>query len=196
MILIVSKLNLNKKLLSVGGIVLLITLLSFITPGIKDRFAELYNSFNTTPANVSYDSTNIRRAIFDCSISISKENLFLGIGFDNLQTKLNECYKSNYDSNFYKSENYMTHNYYSYILLSSGLLGLFFYLFYITIIIRFAFKANDLLFFIFLSTVLIICLVEDYLYRQHGLLYFNVLLMAFVQYFKTIPHKSISAISH
>jgi hypothetical protein len=190
MLLFMSDLKKRERLLFFSLIILTISTLAVLTPGIKDRFVELYNSYNKPPVNVSYDSTNIRKAIFDCSVKISKDNLLLGVGFEKLQTKLNECYKSSYDSSFYKSQNYLTHNYYSYILLSSGLLGLFFYILYLINIIGIAFKTRFFLFYIFLFSTLMVCFIEDYLYRHFGVLYFNLLLICFIQYAKTTSQNS------
>jgi hypothetical protein len=165
--------------------------LIYFTPGIQERFSELYNSFNVKPKDVSYDSTNARKAIFDCSVSLSKENLLSGVGFENLQSQLNSCYESNYNSDFYKQHNYMTHNYYLYILCSSGVFGLLIYLIYLFNIVKIAIRKKDFLFNLFMLNVLIVCLIEDYLFRHYGLLYFNLLLMCFIQYSKSIPLESL-----
>lgn len=160
----------------------LTTILIIGTPGLRLRFEEIYNSFGSKPKNLEYNSTSVRKAIFDCSIAIYKEDPLTGVGFENLQDKLNECYKSNYDSNFYTENNYMTHNYYLYILISSGIFGFIFYLFYLFNIVRICLKSKLLLFSIFLFNALIICFTEDYFYRQFGSLYFNVMLMLFIRF--------------
>lgn len=154
----------------------------FFTPGIKDRFVEIYESFSVKPKDIAYDSTNVRKAIFDSSIKIAEEKWMLGVGFENLQNKLNLTYKENYDSSFYAHHNYMTHNYYFYVFLSSGIIGLFSYFFYIINIIKICLKTDMFLFKIFLLNALIICLIEDYFYRQFGALYFNLLLMCFIRF--------------
>ena len=160
----------------------MITVLALLTPGIKHRFFELVQSFNVKPKDVSYDSTNIRIAIFDCSVDISKDNFWFGVGFENLQAELNACYRTNYDSSFYDNHNYMTHNYFFYILLSSGIFGLLLFLIYLINIIRTTLKSNNFLFKIFLVNVIIIWFIEDFLYRHYGILYFNLLLMCFIRY--------------
>ncbi|WP_348812041.1 O-antigen ligase family protein [Flavobacterium maritimum] len=192
MLLSIGKIEIKKKLFFLGTLILFAASLSLLTPGIKDRFVELYQSYNKPPVNVNYDSTNIRKAIFDCSIGISKENLLYGVGFENLQTKLNECYGKNYESSFYESHNYLTHNYYFYILVSSGVIGLFFFVIYLLLIIKTCLKTNLFLFYVFLFDAMIVCFIEDYLYRQYGVLYFNLLLICFIQYYKNIPPKVLS----
>jgi O-antigen ligase len=188
MVFLRSNLKIKQTLLLSAGILILVASIGVFTPGIKDRFVELFRSFNVKPKDVSYDSTNIRRAIFDCSVAISKENFLFGIGFENLQNELNACYKENYDSSFYDNHNYMTHNYFFYILLSSGIFGLILFLFYLANIIRIAFKANLFLFYVFLFNVIIIWFIEDYLYRQYGILYFNLMLLCFIRWSQNISN--------
>jgi O-antigen ligase len=192
MLLFRGKLKTKQRIALTAISIGLITLLSLLTPGIKTRFIELYNSYNRPPVDVSYDSTNIRKAILDCSISISKENFLYGVGFENLQTKLNECYGENYDSSFYKSQNYLTHNYYFYILVSSGIIGFLLFMGYLIIVVRTCLKTNLFLFNIFLFSTLIVCLIEDYLYRHYGVLYFNLLLICFIQYHKNYNSKKLT----
>lgn len=186
MVFIRSIYKLKTKLLFAFSLIGLILTFSFFTPGIKDRFLEAYESYNLRPKDDAYDSTNVRKAIFDSSIIIAKENWVLGIGFENLQNKLNTVYKETYKSSFYANHNYMTHNYYFYIFLSSGIFGLFFYLFYIANIIKICLKSNVFLFKVIVLNALIICFIEDYFYRQYGVLYFNLMLMCFIKYSENI----------
>ena len=157
------------------------------TPGIKLRFAELIYSFNVKPENVSFDSTNIRKAIFDSSLSIFKENWLHGVGFDELQNKLNNHYKLHYNSYFYVNNNYMTHNYYFYILLSTGVFGFLVYMFYLGYVIKICWQSNRFLLRIFIANALLICFVEDYFFRQYGIFYFNLILMTFIKNIESKP---------
>lgn len=184
MVFLRSKMKSGQKIGLSAAIIAFVVALSISTPGIKHRFVELFHSYDIKPENIAYDSTNIRRAIFDCSVSISKDNFLYGVGFENLQNDLNDCYKSNYDSSFYEGQNYMTHNYYFYILLSSGILGLILFLIYLINILKLCLRSNIFLFKIFIFNVLTICLIEDYLYRHYGILYFNLMLICFIQYSK------------
>lgn len=193
MLLFRTSLNLKQKIIITSLSLTFITLLIAYTPGIKNRFLETYNSFNSKPQGLAYDSTNIRKAIFDCSVSIADGNLPFGVGFEHLQERLNECYKANYDSSFYLNHEYMTHNYYFYILLSSGLIGLFFYLIYLANIIKISYNSKSFLLRLLVLSVLIMCFIEDYFYRHFGLLYFNLILMLYIRFIDTTEHKSIEA---
>lgn len=185
MLLFRAGVSVKNKIVSSLFFLVTIIILIVSVPGIKLRFIEMFKSYNKPPSGVAYDSTNIRVSIYNCCWNIAKENYLVGVGFENLQNSLNECYKSNYDSSFYESHNYMTHNYYFYLLLSTGVFGLFLYLLYLANIIRICFKSNIFIFKIFLLNVLIICFFEDYLYRHYGVLFFNLMLMCFIQYSKT-----------
>ncbi len=177
-----SSLNLKYRIVLGFSLITLVVFLVIYVPGISIRFSETIKSFNIKPKDLAYNSTNIRKAILDCDLKIAKENWVKGIGYENLQNSLNDCYKSNYKSSFYLDHNYMTHNYYLYTLISSGILGFIIYLIYIFNLIKISLKKKSFLLNVLLINTLIICVVEDYFFRQHGSLYFNVLLMIFIRY--------------
>lgn len=147
-------------------------------PGVEKRFVELVESYSSKPQGKSYDSTNIRRAIFECSVDVAKPNLLFGVGFAQLQTELLDCYKSKYDSDFYKNPK-LTHNYFFYILLSSGLLGLCIYLIWVFKITNFIYKYNQLLCSIIMLNIFILNFTEDFFYRQNGVFFFNLLFFTY-----------------
>lgn len=182
MLLFRSLLNFKQKIIGILMSVICVFLFILFVPGLKNRFVETYQGFNSKPEALAFNSTNIRKAIFDCSIEISKENLTHGVGFENLQANLNNCYKANYDSSFYQKTSYMTHNYYFYILLSTGMIGFLVYLFYLINIINISLKSNNFLFKVMLFNALTICFIEDYFYRQFGLLYFSIMVMVFLRH--------------
>jgi O-antigen ligase len=179
-----SQYSLRKKIILTFFLSISVALLIALTPGIKSRFVEIINSANKPPQGVAYDSTNIRKAIFDCSISLLKTDYVHGVGFGNLQERLNTCYEENYNSDFYRKNQYMTHNYYFYILISSGIFGFLFFVFYAFQIIKIGFQLRYFIFTIFLVNIFFVCLIEDFIYRHYGVLYFNLLLMCFIQYSK------------
>jgi O-antigen ligase len=183
--MVINNLHIKKSITSyfgLLGILISLTILFIYTPGIKNRFTEVYTDFNKKPEGMYFNSTNVRKAIFECDISLIKDNWIKGVGFENLQNQLNSSYKSRYNSSFYELITYMTHNYYFYILISSGIVGFIFYLFYLFYLIKICLKSNLFLFKVFLFNALIICFVEDYFYRQHGALYFNLVLLCFIKH--------------
>lgn len=148
-------------------------------PGIKNRFIEIVDSYNNPPKGMAYDSTNIRVAIFNCNKIIAAENFLTGVGFNNLKDELLNCFYSNYDSEFYKNKKYMTHNYYAYIFLSSGIFGLLLFLFYVYKIIVMTIKINSFPLYVVITNVFLVCFIEDFFYRQFGLYYFSLIFYAF-----------------
>jgi len=178
-----SQFTFKKKIGLTALLTFTISLLIFITPGIKSRFTEVINSSNRPPQGLEFDSTNIRKAIFDCSVSLMKSDYLYGVGFANLQNKLNDCYASNYNSSFYKEKEYLTHNYFFYIFISSGILGFMFFLFYVFNIIQIALKINNFIFNIFLINILLMCCIEDFLFRHYGILFLNLILLSFIKAF-------------
>lgn len=185
-----SNYSFKNKIILTLGLILCIGLLAEFTPGIKSRFSEVFNSVNKPPRGADYDSTNVRQAIFDCSVSIIKTDYLYGVGFGNLQNTLNTCYENNYFSDFYKKNEYMTHNYYFYILISSGIFGFLFFMFYIFQIIKISFKIKNFVFNVFLFNLFLMCFVEDFIFRHYGVLYFNLILMSFIRYSKNVPLKN------
>ncbi len=189
-----SQFTFKKKMVLTAMLTMAISLLVFLTPGIKSRFMEVINSANRPPQGVEFDSTNIRKAIFDCSISILKTDYLYGVGFANLQNKLNDCYASNYDSSFYKETEYMTHNYFLYLFISSGIFGFACFLFYVMQVIKIALKINNFVFNIFLINIFLMCCIEDFLFRHYGIFFFQLILLCFIKAsdFKTLENKSIT----
>lgn len=153
----------------------------FSTRVVKERFYELITEINKPIVGDYYNSTNTRVAIYKCDFKLLKEVPFLGFG-NNLQTKLDECYKNNNDSNFYKINVFNTHNYYFYLLLYGG--WIFFILFVIYIILSYNFLKHTTLFVFVFSQFLIINLTENYLSRHYGVILFSYFSALFIFYRK------------
>lgn len=180
--IIIFKFQISKKYKIIAIILLFIGSIGMIkyVPGVKNRFVEIANSYNNPPKGMSYDSTNIRMAIFNCSKQIAQDNFITGVGFTNTKNVILDCFKSNYDSEFYKDKKYLTHNYFMYILISSGIFGLLFFLYYVFVVIQFTIKINSFLLNVVILNVLLVCLIEDFFYRQFGLFYFSLIFFSFL----------------
>ena len=111
---------------------------------------------------------------------IAANNYLLGVGFDKLEGLLNSCFKDNYGSNFYNEQHYLSHNYFLYILLSSGIFGLLIYLFYVYKIFIVSIRINSFLLSICLLNILILSFTEDFFLRQYGLFFFSLIFIAFI----------------
>lgn len=191
-ILLVIYFTLSKLTISLSKKIILLVLsaISFAIlisniPGVINRFSELILSFNSNPDGVAHDSTNIRVALYKCDFSLLKDNFISGIGFHEIKEEIHLCLASNYDATFYENHLFLTHNYFIYILLGSGVLGFSFFFYYVINLIKTAislksFGLNLLLFCVFIS-----CLSEDFLYRNFGSIFF---LVFFFLYFKNYKY--------
>lgn len=150
-------------------------------PGVHTRFTEIIDSFNTVPEGVAHDSTNIRMAIYRCDISLIKEHWLWGMGSHNLRQNLTNCLKDKYNASFHEKNLFLSHNYFIYILLSTGVLGFFVFCYYIFSIFKTAkqIQVNELN--ILLTLVLIACFTEDYLFRNFGNFTLHFFLFVFLK---------------
>jgi O-antigen ligase len=156
----------------------------FVLPGIKSRFIESYNDFKNPPRGLYFNSTNIRSSIYECSLTILKENYIKGVGFSNVQKELNNCYKLNYDSSFYENHDYLTHNYFLYIFIGSGLLGFLFFIIYLLVLVKKCIQINNIILNITFLNCIILCFVEDFLYRHYGLFFFNLIFFSYLKFYE------------
>ena len=165
---------------------LLITLAAFtliyFTPGMMLRIFEVINSLNTEPIGAAYDSTNIRKAIYTCDFYLIRENYWFGVGFSELKIELLNCFKENYQSEFYKDHLYLTHNYFIYILLGSGIFGFISILYFFYKSYSFLLNFKSLTIGVFMLNTLLMCMIEDYLYRQNGVLFFLLVLLSLFKF--------------
>ncbi|KGO95451.1 O-antigen ligase family protein [Flavobacterium enshiense] len=177
-----TSLNLKQKIALFAGFTALISTMIIVVPGIKGRFTEIIESYNRPPSGLAYDSTNIRVAIVGCSMELVKENYIEGLGFSHLGPALEECFSRNYETDFYVGKNYLTHNYFLYILISSGIIGFVFFLYFVYRVIRYVLHINCFILSVSMANIFILNLTEDFFYRQYGLFFFCLI---FYTFFKT-----------
>lgn len=166
--------TITKKSKLISGFVfgILMSLFVVFTPGMFKRIEEIYKSFNTVPSGLAFDSTNIRRAIYTCDFELIQSNYLSGIGYSNIVNDIQRCFQSKYDSSFFEGANYMSHNFFIYTLLGSGIVGLILFLFFIFKTTFFLFRFHSITFQAFAVNTIAMCLIEDYFYRQNGAFFF------------------------
>jgi hypothetical protein len=169
----------KKKLIKALYVFIIVGALFFIgfKGLLKERFNEIRTEINRPLVGDYHNSVNIRVAIITCSLKLVEEVPVLGYG-QGLQLKLNECYRDNFDSNFYKKFNYNTHNYYFNLVLYGGwfLLLLFSYFAYYLI-----FKIKyPLIIIVFIVQVLIINITENFFSRHYGIILFIYFISLFL----------------
>jgi O-antigen ligase len=172
----------------ISTIILLATLLTLgiQVPGIKNRFQEVFSSFQSQPKGLAYDSTNIRIALYKCDWEIIQENWIKGIGFHNGKEAIKNCLENNYDSSFFENHLYLSHNYYFYILMSSGIIGLLFFLLYLFSIYKQIVKVNEFIIYVLFISIMLVSLTEDFFYRNIGLFFFSLIYLTFFKREKII----------
>lgn len=182
MLLFRSFLSLKQKsVLFLAFVAMAVSMIVFI-PGVQNRFIEMKDSFNRPPSGLAYDSTNIRVAIVDCSMELAKENYLWGLGFSNLGPALENCFSQHYDTDFYVGKNYLTHNYFFYIFISSGILGALCFLFYLIKVVNLVRKADKFLLTVAMLNLFALNLSEDFLYRHYGLFFYSLILLTFLRF--------------
>lgn len=179
MMLFRSSFALKQKVSAAFLLLFTILILAISIPGVKNRFEEVVKSYNNSPKGLAYDSTNIRVSIYKCCYSIAQDNYLIGVGFDNLGKELKSCFRDNYGSDFYKKESYLSHNYFLYIFLSSGIFGLLFFLFYVYKVVVSVFKIKVFLLTVAMINIFILCFTEDFLYRHYGLFYYSLIFFTY-----------------
>jgi O-antigen ligase len=172
----------------ISTIILLTTLftLGIQVPGIKHRFQEVFNSFQSQPKGLAYDSTNIRIALYKCDWEIIQENWITGIGFHNGKEAIKDCLETNYDSSFFENHLYLSHNYFFYILMSSGIIGLLFFILYLFTIFKQLVKLNEFIVYVLFVSIMIVSLTEDFFYRNIGLFFFSLIYLTFFKKAKIV----------
>lgn len=176
-----SGLNRFGKISAIFSFLVLISVLIATVPGISRRFQEMLKSYDRPPVGVAYDSTNVRLAIVKCSTILLDHHYLKGLGFNNVGDELNQCYAANYDSDFYKKDGYLTHNYYMYIFLGAGLLGFLIFVGYTALIGVTVVQMRTFLCSVSCLNVFILCFTEDFLYRQYGIFYFSLIFFTFLK---------------
>lgn len=162
--------------------VLFLGVLSFLvknTPGLNERIYEFSNSLTKPPKDLSYNSTNIRVALYNCDFELAKENFWLGTGFENIKNEIESCLNSKYDSSFSQDHQYLSHNYFLYILISGGIFSLLAFLFYLFSVFKIVLKANLFILYVFFANIITLLMIEDFLYRAFGLFFFNLIVLIY-----------------
>lgn len=91
------------------GFVALAGILIVLTPSFSARLKEISINNIALPNATNFDSFNIRTGIYQCSLTLVKNNWVFGVGPGKVQENLNSCYGA-FAKEVYGGENYNTHN--------------------------------------------------------------------------------------
>ncbi|WP_452603017.1 hypothetical protein [Pontimicrobium sp. MEBiC06410] len=127
--------------------------------------------------------TNISQGISDrskilrCANGLLSLNPILGNGIKEQQFLLNECY-NNYTikgkRNFLRTEALNSHNYYYYLMLSSGIFVTLLFIIMLIYCYYISIKKNLILYFCFLILITLSLIIENYLQRMYGVFFFAI----------------------
>tara|TARA_B110000046_G_scaffold52102_1_gene58136 strand:+ start:10042 stop:11301 length:1260 start_codon:yes stop_codon:yes gene_type:complete len=144
----------------------------FVTvPKLGNRFTEAINSELLTKKETDFNSSNIRRTIHYCSVSIMKENWIIGVGMNHYEQSYLDCY-GNFTNEDLLKFSFNSHNQYFDAIINHGIIGLLAFLILVLFPMhqKFFYQNHKYLFF---KLFFIICFVtENILSRQYGVLLF------------------------
>ncbi len=155
-------------------IVFFITLMSIVIlfcteNDFKKRFRELILTTSYSKLNVD-NSTSIRIAIWKCTLEqIKNTNILFGEGVGDVASKLQESYDKNYPE---LGKYYNTHNQYFSIILGTGLLGLFCFLYFFFYVLSKAIRDKNNFLLILTLFYFYMFNFENIIERKYGILLF------------------------
>lgn len=170
-------------------IIIVISILGFLifsikyTPSLSNRFNSFKSSLLITNYKGKLNSTQTRKIIYDCSLTLLKNNWILGYGIGDANDQLKSCFETKYKNILEGGFN--AHNQYLSIFLNCGLLGLltvFYFLFYNFKILLYEKNYFYISVFLFFITIFFI---ENILERQSGVILFSF----FINFFSFINLK-------
>ena len=141
-------------------------------PKDNNRFIELLNKESFEQVNLN-NSTSIRFYILKCSIKMALEKPFFGHGLGDVQNELDLRY--NINETILPSNKYNSHNQYLFVWLSSGIIGLIFFLLFLYYCFSLAVRSQDYFFLSILILFAVSFLFENILSRQSGVILFSFL---------------------
>ncbi len=145
------------------------SVLLLVVPDKNNRFIELF-SYETYSQLDTYNSTSIRFNIFKCNLKILRERPIFGYGLGDVNDKLGSCLSKVFTN---ERSNYNSHNQYLNIILSTGIFGLIYFLFFLFLYFKVAFSHQDNLLNAILIIFCVSFLFENVLSRQTGVVAFS-----------------------
>jgi O-antigen ligase len=164
------------KLKKVVPVFLILLVLFFSIPSVKNRFLEIFTTEKLTDENAN--STNIRVAVYQNTLQLLKKAPFFGYGLGDHNEVLLNNYKAN-NQKVLLEKNYNSHNQYLSFLLIGGpiILLLYFYFFYTNI--NLGITKNNTYFVLILLFYSFVMFTENILERENGVIFFSFFLSYF-----------------
>ncbi len=146
----------------------------FVIPSVRRRTTELFQQKTYTQID-NNNSSSIRFYLNKSSVTLLKDNWFLGLGIGDVSGELSKTFQEKYGG----KGTYGTHNQFFGFWLGTGIFGLIAFLLFLFYNFRLAWRTSDLLFLSVLILFVINLLTENILERQTGIILFLFLLNFF-----------------
>lgn len=170
-----------KKILLITSVLCLIIGAIFLKDKIKESILSIKNYESAIPKGNYADNwsqiTNedISSGIYHCSLTIIENNKILGVGIGDVDDLLQKCYDTEYNyTDVYKIKNYNSHSQYLLLTLSSGFIGLVFYIMSLAYLIKVDINKKKYLHLSFLILTSMCFCFENILNRHDGVVFFGL----------------------
>jgi O-antigen ligase len=151
--------------------------IALFLPESRNRFLEIFIAKNVV--NNSHTSSGIRKILWKTSEKLIQKSNYLGYGVGDVQEVLsNQLNKDGFT--ILAKDNYNAHNQYLHIGLSTGVLGVFAFLFSIFYFIRCFIQSKNWEGIVFLLLFIFVFLFESFLERQNGIIIYSFLSCLFI----------------
>jgi O-antigen ligase len=192
-LLIVKRINKKQAVFLSLGLLFFVGSLVVLFPKVLNRFDSIrhvefqfenknpINHFNGEIKKENWNGLNTRLAIWTCALELIQKKPFFGTGLGDVESDLQGKYK---DAKFYFAleSNYNSHNQYLDILLSNGVLGLLFFLFFNSYVIFVSFVDENEVLIGIIVIFFVACTTENILSRNQGvILVFLLISMLFLR---------------
>ncbi|WP_036150946.1 O-antigen ligase family protein [Maribacter forsetii] len=176
---IFNKKKLWQKILVLLVVACISTIVVYQVPFLKYRISEIFQyGFQSTENNRRLSSTAMRLAVYSCSFELITSHPLLGLGVGDLQDELHLCYQGLNSPDFTK-KNLNTHNFYLFILGTTGIIGLISFLYSFGMLFKKAWGSKNPLFLNIFVLIALILFTENFLSRAYGLTYFCFFIILF-----------------
>jgi len=168
----------KKGIIVLIGITLVLGSIFFMKP-LQKKVKETFSTEEfTLPDKKFPTSLQIRLGVYSCTLPIIEDNWLLGAGVINFEEGINNCYSKfkNYDKIRYNS-----HNYYLFLLGSSGIFCLLSFVLLLYLHVKRALINKDFFYLYFIISIMITLLTENFLSRVYGVIFFLFFLTVFVK---------------
>ena len=170
-ILFVTKSKLRVKLSLLGVFVGAVCLALIFIPFLNQRILELFSVINSNQTSALHNSVRFRQVILQVDFNLLKEFWLWGIGPVQLQKQLDLAYAHLSAITHIPVISYNTHNEYLNQWISFGLMGFVYFIFVFGFQLKRALQLKSNLYFFLLLNIMMTCLTENILSRQHGILF-------------------------